>query len=120
MSDAVYVLDVIAGFDPRDEATREAAKYIPEDGYKQFLNVDGLSGKRLGIVRSPFLDKLNGSAEVVTFERHVNTLRYDVLWHATLFTLSLFQMFTAVVLCFFVHYDALKFVPPCANGSHVK
>lgn len=75
VSDAVYVLDVIAGFDPRDEATREAAKYIPEDGYKQFLNVDGLSGKRLGIVRSPFLDKLNGSAEVVVFERHVNTLR---------------------------------------------
>lgn len=99
MSDAVYVLDVIAGFDPRDEATREAAKYIPEDGYKQFLNVDGLSGKRLGIVRSPFLDKLNGSAEVVAFERHVNTLRYDVLWHAK--HCSLFPSFKCLLLLYF-------------------
>ncbi|THF94476.1 hypothetical protein TEA_009484 [Camellia sinensis var. sinensis] len=34
VEDAVYVLDVIAGFDPRDdEATREGFKFIPEGGY---------------------------------------------------------------------------------------
>ncbi|KAK3028673.1 hypothetical protein RJ639_037853 [Escallonia herrerae] len=75
VADAVYVLDVIAGIDPRDGATSEAARYIPEGGYKQFLHEDGLNGKRLGIVRSPFLDKLNGSPEVAAFEHHINTLR---------------------------------------------
>lgn len=50
--DAVYVLDAIVGFDPRDsEATKEASKFIPVGGYKQFLNEDGLTGKRLGVVR---------------------------------------------------------------------
>ncbi|KAL8060230.1 hypothetical protein ABFX02_02G011300 [Erythranthe guttata] len=75
VSDAVYVLDVIAGFDPRDEATEEGAKYIPEDGYKQFLKENGLQGKRLGIVRRPFLDKIHDTAEFRAFELHIDTLR---------------------------------------------
>uniref|UniRef100_M0ZMX1 Amidase n=2 Tax=Solanum tuberosum TaxID=4113 RepID=M0ZMX1_SOLTU len=45
VTDAVYMLDVIVGSDPRDEVTTEAAKYIPEGGYKQFLVEDGLKGK---------------------------------------------------------------------------
>ncbi|GAV80538.1 Amidase domain-containing protein [Cephalotus follicularis] len=76
VSDAVYVLDAIVGFDPRDfEATEEAAKFIPVCGYKQFLKEDGLEGKRLGIVRNPFLDAYNDSTVTVAFERHLNTLR---------------------------------------------
>ncbi|XP_041996326.1 probable amidase At4g34880 [Salvia splendens] len=75
VSDAVYVLDVIAGFDPNDEATREASKYIPEGGYKQFLNEDGLKGKRLGIIRHPFMEKIHGTAESEAFELHIDTLR---------------------------------------------
>ncbi|RVW38602.1 putative amidase C869.01 [Vitis vinifera] len=61
VSDAVEVLDVIVGFDYRDEATRTASKYIPQGGYKQFLNANGLKGKRLGIVRNPFYMFGNGS-----------------------------------------------------------
>lgn len=75
VSDAVYVLDVIAGFDPSDEATRQVAKYIPEGGYKQFLNEDGLKGKRLGIVRHPFMEKIHDTAESAAFECHIDTLR---------------------------------------------
>ncbi|KAH6777013.1 Amidase family protein [Perilla frutescens var. hirtella] len=75
VSDAVYVLDVIAGFDPSDEATREAAKYIPEGGYKQFLNEDGLKGKRLGIFRHPFMEKIQDTAESAAFELHIDTMR---------------------------------------------
>lgn len=75
VSDAVYVLDVIAGFDSNDEATREAAKYIPEGGYKQFLNEEGLKGKRLGVVRLPFEDSMQGTAESAAFDLHIDTLR---------------------------------------------
>ncbi|KAI8026449.1 putative amidase [Camellia lanceoleosa] len=76
LSDAVHVLDAIVGFDPRDfEATKEAATFIPAGGYKQFLNKDGLKGKRLGVVRNPFLALLNRSKAVATFEHHLYTLR---------------------------------------------
>ncbi|XP_050231232.1 probable amidase At4g34880 isoform X2 [Mercurialis annua] len=75
VSDAVYLLDVIVGYDPRDhEATAEAAKFIPVGGYKQFLNPNGLKGKRLGIVRNPFMNLLNESI-VSAFEHHLNLLR---------------------------------------------
>lgn len=71
------MLDVIAGFDPQDyEATKEAAKFIPVGGYKQFLNPDGLKGKRLGVVRNPFVSLLNKSSVIQAFERHLNTMRY--------------------------------------------
>ncbi|KAG8368139.1 hypothetical protein BUALT_Bualt15G0014000 [Buddleja alternifolia] len=75
VSDAVYVLDVIAGLDPRDEATIEGSKFIPEGGYKQFLNENGLNGKRLGVVRHPFVEKIHDTAELAAFERHLITLR---------------------------------------------
>ncbi|KAI6701102.1 hypothetical protein NL676_015426 [Syzygium grande] len=76
VADAVNVLDVIVGFDPFDaEATREASKYIPSGGYKQFLKADGLKGKRLGIVRNPYFDYRSGSLVAKAFESHFNTLR---------------------------------------------
>ncbi|CAN1307611.1 Probable amidase At4g34880 [Linum perenne] len=72
VSDAVYVLDAIVGFDPRDcEATNEAAKFIPSGGYKQFLKKDGLKGKKIGIVRNPFMNKVNDSTVLTTFNRHL-------------------------------------------------
>ena len=70
------MLDAIAGYDPADhEATKSAGKFIPEGGYKQFLKKDGLKGKRLGVVRNPFLLSYNGSSTVSAFEHHLDTLR---------------------------------------------
>lgn len=57
VSDAVYVLDAIVGFDANDAvATSTAAKFIPRGGYSQFLKKDGLQGKRLGIVNEYYAD----------------------------------------------------------------
>ncbi|XVF67884.1 hypothetical protein PTKIN_Ptkin10aG0157800 [Pterospermum kingtungense] len=77
VSDAVYVLDAIAGFDPNDEATKYASYYIPQGGYKQFLNAYGLKGKRLGVVRNPFFETVEGLGLGRTFENHLNTLRRE-------------------------------------------
>lgn len=79
VTDAVYMLDVIVQSDPRDDVTMEAAKYIPEDGYKQFLKDDGLKGKRIGIVRHPFVEMIHGAIEKSTFEHHLDLLRYEAL-----------------------------------------
>eukprot|EP00253_Pinus_taeda_P005525 PITA_05525 len=71
VTDAVYLLDEIVGYDPRDhKASKSAAQFIPNGGYKQFLKPDGLHGKRLGIFRG-----INGSSEAVAFEKLLATLR---------------------------------------------
>ncbi|KAJ4826111.1 hypothetical protein Tsubulata_010963 [Turnera subulata] len=76
VSDAVYVLDAIVGYDPRDhEATKEAAKFFPTGGYKQFLKADGLRGKRLGVVRNPFQGSFNDSTVISAVNRHLEILR---------------------------------------------
>ncbi|TXG64823.1 hypothetical protein EZV62_011817 [Acer yangbiense] len=76
VADAVHVLDAIAGFDHNDPATKEASKYIPYGGYIQFLKPYGLKGKRLGIVRNPFLKYAKGSA-LAQYEHHLRTLRQE-------------------------------------------
>ncbi|KAM2041443.1 hypothetical protein FF1_035009 [Malus domestica] len=77
VSDAVDVLDAIVGYDYNDQATREASKYIPRGGYKQFLQRYGLKGKRLGIVRNPFFTSGSGSLQLQSFEKHFKTLRQE-------------------------------------------
>ncbi|KAI9115157.1 hypothetical protein K1719_014170 [Acacia pycnantha] len=74
VSDAAYVLEAIAGKDIRDEATIEASKYVPKGGYAQFLRIDGLKGKRVGIVRL-FYNLGNDTFLQKTFEKHLKTLR---------------------------------------------
>ncbi|MBA0850127.1 hypothetical protein Goshw_025642 [Gossypium schwendimanii] len=75
VADAVYVLDAIAGLDYNDKATIKASKYIPRRGYKQFLKIDGLKGKRLGLFRNEFFNVGEGSVYAKVFERHFSTLR---------------------------------------------
>ncbi|KAK8370561.1 hypothetical protein V6Z11_A01G183500 [Gossypium hirsutum] len=75
VSDAVYVLDAIVGFDSNDEATRYASYYIPPGGYKRFHNPYGLKGKRSGIVRNSFFKIAQGLGLAQTFENHLHTLR---------------------------------------------
>ncbi|KAK9164475.1 hypothetical protein Syun_005377 [Stephania yunnanensis] len=76
VSDAVYVLDAIVGFDRNDMVpTKRASRFIPHNGYKQFLKLDGLKGKKLGIVRDPFFNILNGTSLASVFDGHFDTLR---------------------------------------------
>ncbi|KAL5561151.1 hypothetical protein UlMin_030898 [Ulmus minor] len=77
VADAVYVLDAIVGFDYKDQATRDASRFIPHGGYAQFLNAHGLKGKRLGIVRNPFFTSGSGSLQIEAFEYHFQTLRQE-------------------------------------------
>jgi amidase len=51
VSDAVYLLTAMAGFDPRDSATLAGKPYFDRD-YSTALRTDGLGGKRIGVVRS--------------------------------------------------------------------
>jgi len=69
------VLEAIVGYDARDaEATHKASQYIPEGGYRQFLNIDGLRGKRLGILRKDFFRFPSGSVQEMVFSEHFNIM----------------------------------------------
>ena len=53
VADAAILLNVLAGVDPRDEATSESRGKGATD-YTKFLDLDGLRGARLGVARNFF------------------------------------------------------------------
>lgn len=53
VEDAAVVLGVIAGVDPKDPATYKSVGKAYQD-YTQFLEVDGLQGARIGVLRNYF------------------------------------------------------------------
>lgn len=50
VTDAVKILEVIAGYDPADPVTKICIGKVP-DNYTQFLDKDGLKGARIGVFR---------------------------------------------------------------------
>ena len=50
VTDAVRVLQATAGVDAEDPLTYYGESYVKED-YLRFLKADGLSGKRIGVLR---------------------------------------------------------------------
>ncbi|KAK3127022.1 hypothetical protein QOZ80_7AG0567050 [Eleusine coracana subsp. coracana] len=74
VSDGVHVLDALVGYDTFDaEATRAASKYIPRGRYKQFLKIDGLRGKRIGVPNVFFQGTEDQDLKV--YEKHLRTVR---------------------------------------------
>ncbi len=63
VADAAALLSVLAGSDARDAATNEASSQATD--YTQFLDRDGLKGKRIGVVRSQFGGKNDLASAVV-------------------------------------------------------
>jgi amidase len=70
VADAATLLSVLAGADPRDEATAGASTHAHAD-YTQFLDANALRGARVGMVKSQF--KMHR--------------RVDPIWEAALATL---------------------------------
>jgi amidase len=62
VKDVAIVLDVIAGYDPNDPVTAEAAGRIPVT-YTESLTTDGLKGRRVGVLREPLDPKTDKGAQ---------------------------------------------------------
>ena len=59
--DAAIVLDVIAGYDPRDPVTAASYGQQPKT-YTDFLKPNGLAGMRFGVIRAPMSRDANPDA----------------------------------------------------------
>ena len=77
VTDAVYLLNAIVGFDKFDEvATKKGSKYIPKDGYLKHLRPGGLKGKRLGLMRTyPGFGFNNDTETFKNFKKCFSVLR---------------------------------------------
>ena len=54
VADAARMLEVLAGFDPRDPLSARGEGKVPDAGYTAHLDEDGLDGARIGVVREFF------------------------------------------------------------------
>src|SRR5881409_3270064 len=76
--DAARVLEVIAGYDPKDELTAFSVGRLPSEPYRSFANERTLKGLRIGVIREHMDKKLFTEADVESIdivERAVSDLR---------------------------------------------
>jgi Asp-tRNA(Asn)/Glu-tRNA(Gln) amidotransferase A subunit family amidase len=78
VKDAARVLEVIAGYDPRDELTAFSIGRLPAEPYRSFANERSLNGMRIGVIREHMDKKAFNEADIETIdivERGINDLR---------------------------------------------
>src|SRR5436190_2555702 len=78
VKDAARVLEVIAGYDPKDELTAFSIGRLPSEPYRSFANERTLNGIRIGVIREHMDKKLFNEADVEAIdltERAIGDLR---------------------------------------------
>jgi amidase len=78
VKDAARVLEVIAGYDPKDELTAFSVGRMPADPYRSFANERTLNGMRIGVIREHMDKKALNEADFEAIdltERAVGDLR---------------------------------------------
>src|SRR5437870_13446131 len=78
VQDVARVLEVIAGYDPKDELTAFSIGRLPTEPYRSFANERTLNGIRIGVIREHMDKKLFNEADVESIdlaERAANDLR---------------------------------------------
>jgi Asp-tRNA(Asn)/Glu-tRNA(Gln) amidotransferase A subunit family amidase len=78
VKDTARVLEVIAGYDPKDELTAFSIGRLPSEPYRSFANERKLDGIRIGVIREHMDKKLFTQADIESIdivERTINDLR---------------------------------------------
>jgi amidase len=78
VKDAARVLEVIAGYDPRDELTAFSIGRLPAEPYRSFANERTLNGVRIGVIREHMDRRVFNEADVQAIdltERAIADLR---------------------------------------------
>src|SRR5215468_3498354 len=78
VKDAARVLEVIAGYDPKDELTAFSIDRLPAEPYRNFTNERTLNGMRIGVIREHMDKKVFTEADspaIDLTERAIGDLR---------------------------------------------
>ena len=78
VKDAARVLDVIAGYDPKDELTAFSVGRLPAEPYRSFADEKTLNGMRIGVIREHMDKKALNEADFEAIdltERAIDDLR---------------------------------------------
>jgi len=78
VKDVARVLEVIAGYDPKDELTAFSVGRLPSEPYRSFANEQTLNGMRIGVIREHMDKKVFNEADVEAIdlaERAIGDLR---------------------------------------------
>ena len=78
VKDTARVLEVIAGYDPKDELTAFSIGRLPSEPYRSFANERALNGMRIGVIREHMDKKAFNDADVESIdliERAIGDLR---------------------------------------------
>jgi amidase len=78
VKDAARVLDVIAGYDPKDELTAFSVGRLPVEPYRNFANEKTLNSMRIGVIREHMDKKVLNEADASAIdltERAIDDLR---------------------------------------------
>ena len=78
VKDAARVLEVIAGYDPKDELTAFSVGRLPSEPYRSFANEQTLNGMRIGVIREHMDKKVLNEADFAAIdlaERAIDDLR---------------------------------------------
>src|SRR5215475_4313013 len=68
VKDAARVLEVIAGYDPKDELTAFSIGRLPPEPYRSFANERSLTGMRIGVIREHMDKKAFNDADAESIE----------------------------------------------------
>jgi Asp-tRNA(Asn)/Glu-tRNA(Gln) amidotransferase A subunit family amidase len=78
VKDTANVLEVIAGYDPKDELTAFSVGRLPSEPYRNFANEQSLTGIRIGVIREHMNKHLFNEADVESIDiadRGIDDLR---------------------------------------------
>jgi amidase len=119
VADAAALLTALAGTDAQDPATREADQHLQD--YSRFLDLNGLKGKRLGIVRSQFTGQSDLVAKVVEAELTVLKTQGAILVEITeIPNTTKYANSELTVLLFELKANLPQYLATYAPGSPIK
>ncbi|MBL8525276.1 MAG: amidase [Betaproteobacteria bacterium] len=118
VADAALLLTAMAGTDARDAATSEAN--ARRQDYSRFVDVDGLKGARIGVVRANFGGRNDLASAVVEKALDVLKARGATLIDVEVPNASKYGQTELEVLLYELKADMQAYLAEFAPGSHLK
>jgi amidase len=118
VADAVALLTVLSGTDPRDDATKEANARAQD--YRKFLDADGLNGARIGVVRANFGGRNDLASAVVEEALKVLTAKGAILIDVELPNAGKYGASENEVLTYELKAGLNAYLADCVPGAPIR